>query len=78
MRRHDLDLFSLITGVLFVGLAAWHLVDTATDVDLEGGFVVPVLLVALGVVGLAGVLRSGRSPESESGEPADDDLAVSG
>ena len=77
MRRHDLDLFSLITGVLFVGLAAWHLVDTATDVDLEGGFVVPVLLVALGVVGLAGVLRSG-GPRTDDTEPANDDVAATG
>ena len=69
MRRHDLDLFSLVTGLVFVGIALGHILDVGTDFDLDGQWIVPVVLVALGVAGLAGILR----PEDE---PAPDAPAV--
>ena len=57
MRRHDLDLLSLVTGLVFVGIAFGHILDVGTDFDLDGRWIVPVVLVALGVAGLAGILR---------------------
>jgi hypothetical protein len=57
VRRHDLDLFSLVTGLVFVGIAFGHILDVGTDFDLDGRWIVPVVLVALGVAGLAGILR---------------------
>jgi len=60
VRRHDLDLVSLITGAVFVLVAVSHLVGAAVDGDVDLGWLVPVVLVGLGVAGLAGALRSGR------------------
>ena len=58
MRRHELDLFSLIAGLAFVGVAAGHLLDVTTDLDFDGRWVAPIVLVTLGLAGLAGVLGS--------------------
>ena len=63
MRRHDLDLVSLITGVVFALVAAAHLVAAATGDDLDPLWLAPILLIGLGVAGLAGALRSGRPGE---------------
>ena len=66
MRRHELDLFSLVAGVLFVVIAAGHLVDVAFDWNLDGRWIVPDVLVGLGAAGLAGVLgRKGSDDRPE-------------
>lgn len=70
MRRHDLDLFSLVTGLVFVGIAFGHILDVASDVDFDGRWIIPVVLVALGVAGLAGILRT-KDDEARD-MPADD------
>lgn len=58
MRRHELDLFSLVAGLVFAAVALGHLLDVATDLDFNGRWIAPIVLVALGVAGLAGVLRN--------------------
>ena len=71
MRRHELDLFSLVAGVLFLVVAAAHVVDELyADLDLDGRWVAPVVLVGLGAAGLAGLVRGGR--RDEPAEPAPD------
>lgn len=69
MRRHDLDLVSLIAGVLFGMIALVHLVGAATDEAVDPRWVAPVLLVGLGVAGLAGALRGARDDRPE--QPVD-------
>ncbi len=66
MRRHELDLFSLVTGLVFVGIAFGHFLDVGSAFDLDGQWIVPVVLVALGVAGLAGILRpkDDRAPDA--------------
>jgi hypothetical protein len=59
VRRHDLDLVSLICGIVFAVVAAAHLVAASTGEQVELVWLAPVLLVGLGVAGLAGALRSG-------------------
>lgn len=61
MRRHDLDLLSLITGVVFLLVATSHLLGAVAGTDLDLAWLAPVVLVGLGVAGLAGALRAGRS-----------------
>ena len=71
MRRHDLDLFSLVTGLVFVGIAFGHILDVGSDFDLNGRWIVPVVLVALGIAGLAGILRPKDDPAPETPAVAD-------
>ncbi len=69
MRRHDLDVFSLVAGLVFVAVALGHVLDVSVGVDFDGRWVVPVVMVAIGVVGLAGLVR-GR--DERPGEVAAD------
>lgn len=67
MRRHDLDLVSLIAGALFALVAVTHLVGAATGDHVEIAWLAPVLLVGLGVAGLAGALRGSSSQDHPAG-----------
>ena len=69
MRRHDLDLVSLITGAIFALVAGTHLVGAATGDSLDPLWLAPVLLIGLGIAGLAGALRGGRSDAEERSVP---------
>ncbi len=63
MRRHELDVFSLITGLVFVAVATGNLLDETSDVSFDGRWVVPLVMVAIGVASLAGLARGrGREP----------------
>ncbi|MEV6208360.1 hypothetical protein [Kitasatospora sp. NPDC051914] len=67
MRKHRLDLFSLISGTLFTVVAAVYLVASLNDRTVNGRIVIPVALIGLGAAGLAGavaaVARRGRGGE---------------
>jgi hypothetical protein len=70
MRRHELDLTSLVAGVVFVAIAVAYLVGEYTNLDVSAGWVLPLGLVGLGVAGLTGTLRRGlRRDPAEPGEP---------
>ena len=51
MPRHDLDALSLMAGVAFVGVALAGLLHAGPGVPLR--WVAPILLIVVGVVGLA-------------------------
>lgn len=53
MQRHELDLTSLIAGLLFVGMAILFLSDLVGTIDLHVRWVWPALLMGLGVALLA-------------------------
>lgn len=65
MRRHDLDWVSLIAGAVFTGLALIYLVTGITDVTVDGRFVWPVVLVALGAAGVASAIRANQREEEQ-------------
>ncbi|MER7579390.1 hypothetical protein [Kitasatospora sp. NPDC097691] len=69
MRKHRLDLFSLIAGGLFTVLAVLYLVAALDDQSVNGRIVIPVTFIVLGVGGLAGavaaVARRGRPDREE-------------
>ena len=74
MRRHELDLFSLVTGVAFVSVAVLYLLDSAGGLSVDGRLVIPLMLIALGVGGLAGALyrmTRDRHRERERGPSSD-------
>jgi hypothetical protein len=68
MKRHDLDLVSLVAGLVFAVVATTHLVGAATGDYLDLRWVAPMLLVGLGAAGLAGVLRSLRPSDASESE----------
>lgn len=56
MRKHPFDLVSCIAGLLFTGLAVAYIVGAYTDVRLDVRMVLPLVLVGLGLAGLAASL----------------------
>ncbi len=70
MRRHDIDPTSLTFGVLFLGFAAaWALVaGDLTDLSALR-LVIPLVLLAAGIAGVAGPLRGTRSREPAASTP---------
>ena len=79
MRRHDLDLVSLITGAVFALVALAHLVGAATGDSIDPLWLAPALLIGLGVAGLAGALRSGGRTDGRTDDTAPvEDATTSG
>ncbi len=60
MKRHELDVVSLIFGLIFVGAAAIWGISDAPGPPLDG-WPLPVLLIAVGLAGLVISLRRRRS-----------------
>ncbi|MFB6893695.1 hypothetical protein ACFCX4_30745 [Kitasatospora sp. NPDC056327] len=58
MRKHRLDLFSLIAGGLFTVIAVLYLVAAVNDVSVNGRIVIPVTFIVLGLGGLAGAVAA--------------------
>jgi hypothetical protein len=68
MKRHEPDWTSLIAGVTFCAIALAYLGGEVTHRSLELRWVVPMLLIGLGIAGLAGTLvRAHRM--SDAGAP---------
>ena len=68
MKSHRLDGFSLIAGLVFMGIGALVLVDAASDRDVDPRWIVAALLVGLGLAGVLGSIdwsRPGRRLERE-------------
>ena len=63
MRRHELDWVSLIAGIVFTGIAVLYLVVAGTDLSVDARIVWPVVLVALGLAGVATAVRATRREE---------------
>ena len=71
MKRHQLDLFSLIAGLTFVTIAVLYLLDASGQLSVNGRLVIPLLLVALGVAGLASAVhRMARGQRAAEPAPA--------
>ena len=60
MRKHPVDLFSLLSGLVFAGFAAAYIVGAYSDVRLDGRYLIPLSLLALGIIGLVGSMVAQR------------------
>lgn len=70
MRRHRTDLVSLVAGLVFTTLGVVFLLGELRGLTVEAGWVLPVVLVGLGLCGLAATLRSrGRGEETPRKAP---------
>jgi hypothetical protein len=56
MRRHEPDWTSLIAGLTFCAIAIAYVGGEVTHRSLELRWIVPILLIGLGLAGLAGTL----------------------
>jgi hypothetical protein len=66
--RHDTDVTSLVFGLLFLGLVGvWALVESTVVSWPDASRIFPVVLVAVGLVGLVSSL--GRSRRSRRRDP---------
>ena len=72
MRRHEADPVSLVAGLLFLVVSVVHIAARASDTDLNLRWMVPAVLVLLGVLGLLGAIRSNPRPEAPVEVAADD------
>ena len=66
MFSHERDTVSLMAGLLLVLLAVVFLVDDLTGLSVDGRWAAPVVLIAVGAVGL---LSTVRAAERDSTEP---------
>jgi hypothetical protein len=63
MKTHEPDWTSLVAGLTFCGIAIAYLAADIADRSLELRWVVPILLIGLGMAGLAGtIVHARRSP----------------
>lgn len=58
--KHETDAVSLMGGLLLLLVAAVFLVGDLTTVQLDGRWIAPVALIAVGAVGLLTTLRQRR------------------
>ena len=61
MKQHRADGVSLVFGLIFLVIAAWWTIGSLVDIDLNipnVGWVVAFGLIAIGLVGVVGSLRS--------------------
>jgi hypothetical protein len=70
MKRHSTDLVSLVFGIIFLGAAGWWLAAQYVHIDVPHvGWITAAVLIGLGVLGLAGSLRSDRSSTRPTSAP---------
>jgi cell wall-active antibiotic response 4TMS protein YvqF len=69
MDRSDLNLTSLIAGVTFIVLGFLFLLERLDVIDVSGRYVVPVLLIALGVGVVFGSRRGSPPPPQRDDTP---------
>jgi hypothetical protein len=68
MKSHRTDGVSLTFGVFFLVLAAWYLLARLVNLDLPAlGWSVAGSLILLGLLGLVGALRAGRTASPQVG-----------
>lgn len=70
MKKHSLDLLSLLTGVVFLAVAIVYLVADATDRTPAASVVMPLMVMGLGIAGLVAAVQSQRG--ADEADRADD------
>lgn len=60
MKRHPLDLLSLLTGIVFLVVAGVYVVADLADRTPSAAVVMPLMVMGLGVAGLVAAVQSQR------------------
>lgn len=78
-RRRRFDLGSLLAGLLFVGLGVLFILRERLGLGFTPGWVLPVLLIGLGVAGVGWLLtRRGRREYESAGNGGPEEHSPSG
>jgi hypothetical protein len=56
VKRHDIDVVSLVFGLLFAAFVVWWLLDRVAALQVSGGWAIAVALLLAGAAGLASSL----------------------
>lgn len=64
MKRHELDLTSLISGAVFVAVGLLYLADLGTDYSVSPRWVAALVLIGLGVAGLLTTVNAARREDT--------------
>lgn len=74
MKRHDADYFSLAAGLVFTLLGFGLALSAATSWSLDGRWIAPVILIALGAGGVAASLAASRRQAAQEAEAGPDPM----
>lgn len=64
MKRHPFDATSFLAGMVLGAIALAYLATEVTDWDLDGRWVLPLVLVGLGIAGIVGSLSGLRRTDA--------------
>jgi apolipoprotein N-acyltransferase len=67
MKRHDLDVVSLVFGLFFAAVASWWGVNQLGNLNIPLGWPLAAALLVAGLVGLIGALPRRAREDSEAG-----------
>lgn len=76
--RHPLDLFSLIAGVVFLGVGLVFVINETADANVDVGWVVAALLIGLGLAGALGSLVRPRRRQRDTAPGVDTEVQEAG
>jgi hypothetical protein len=75
VKRHELDVVSLVFGLLFGAVASWWGVNQLGNLNIPLGWPLAAALLVAGLVGLVGALpRRGREDDRTGSDLASSDL----
>ena len=63
MNRHQVDATSLISGLVFAGVALVYLVAENSSLEVDVRWALPLALIGLGIGGVVGAVTSARSAQ---------------
>ncbi len=66
MTRHDTDVVSLVAALLFLGIVGSWALDRSALLPGSKGWLLPLVLVAAGVVGLLGARPRRRNADADA------------
>jgi hypothetical protein len=66
VRQHETDYLSLAAGLLFTALGILFALSAATGWQIDGRWIAPTVLIALGAGGVAASLAAAKRQQRES------------
>ncbi|WP_027341728.1 hypothetical protein [Hamadaea tsunoensis] len=74
MKKHPLDVVSLVFGLIFLLIAAGWVADHSLRIDLPpAGWIVAVGLIVVGLLGIVSVVRGAGGPKEPAALEEDQD-----